>query len=136
MELYAAMVDNLDRHVGRLLEAVRANGLSEDTVVIFMGDNGAAAEDVYNGYPHSNFQSYLRANYDNAYENMGKPSSFISYGPQWAEAGSAPFSRHKTYTREGGFVAPMIVAGRGVERRGEKTDTYATGRFTRCVARV
>ena len=126
MELYAAMVDNLDRHVGRLLEAVRANDLYEDTVVIFMGDNGAAAEDFYNGYPHSNFQSYLRANYDNAYENMGKPSSFISYGPQWAEAGSAPFSRHKTYTREGGLVAPMIVAGRGVERRGEQTDTYAT----------
>jgi len=126
MELYAAMVDNLDRHVGRLLEALREHGLYEDTIVIVMGDNGAAAEDFYNGHPHADVQSYLRANYDNAYENMGKPSSFISYGPQWAEAGSAPFSRHKTYAREGGLVAPMIVAARGVQRQGEQTDAYTT----------
>jgi arylsulfatase len=42
---------------------------------------------------------------------MGRPGSFVSYGPQWAQAGAAPFSRFKTYTREGGIVAQMITAG-------------------------
>ena len=69
---------------------------------------------------------YVRANYDNTYENMGDPTSFVSYGPQWAEAGSAPFSRRKGYTREGGMVAPMIAAGPGVAARGAINDAYVT----------
>ena len=57
---------------------------------------------------------------------MGDPTSFVSYGPQWAEAGSAPFSRRKGYTREGGMVAPMIAAGPGVAARGAINDAYVT----------
>jgi arylsulfatase A-like enzyme len=47
MELYASMVENLDRHVGRLIDHLKANGLYENTLVVFMSDNGAAAEDFY-----------------------------------------------------------------------------------------
>ena len=49
MELYAAMVDNLDRHVGRLIDHLKATDRYDDTVIVFMGDNGAAGEDFYNG---------------------------------------------------------------------------------------
>ena len=111
MELYAAMVSNLDGHIGRLLAYLRDAGELDNTLVVFMSDNGAAAEDFYNRGP---FIDYLRARFDNGYENMGTQKSFVSYGPQWAEASSAAFSRHKTYTRQGGIVAPMIIAGRGV----------------------
>ena len=69
---------------------------------------------------------YIREHYDNSYENMGTVSSFVSYGPQWAEAGSAPFSRYKGYAREGGIVAPMVIAGRGVQARGDINSTYLT----------
>lgn len=123
MELYAAMVENLDHHVGRLIAHLEARGVYENTLVVFMSDNGAGAEDFYHTGP---FVDYIRSNYDNAYDNMGKPDSWVSYGPQWAEAGSAPFSRYKTYTREGGIVAPMIVAGPGVARRGEISHAYVT----------
>ena len=116
MELYAAMVENLDGHIGRLLDYLQAKGLLENTVVVFMSDNGAAANDFYNGEP---YKDYIRAHYDNRYENMGGPDSFVSYGAPWAEAGSSPFKRHKTYTSEGGITAPMIIAGRGVSRRRE-----------------
>ena len=67
-----------------------------------------------------------RAHYDNALENMGKANSFISYGKPWAEAGSAPFQRHKGYTREGGITAPMIIAGKGVGMAGVKSSAYLT----------
>ncbi len=123
MELYAAMVENLDYHVGRLLDHLKKNGLYENTLVIFMADNGAAAEDFYN---RTNYATYVQAHYDNSYENMGKPGSWVSYGPQWAEAGSAPFSRYKGYTREGGLVAPLIAAGAGVAGRGIINNSYLT----------
>ncbi len=122
MELYAAMVDNLDFHVGRLLNHLDEKNLRANTLIVFMSDNGAAAEDFYNG---TSYMDYVRANYDNSYDNMGKPGSFVSYGPQWAKAGSAPFNRYKSYPTEGGIVAPMIIAGRGV-KVSAKTSAYTT----------
>jgi len=116
MELYAAMIENLDGHIGRLLDYLEAKGLMKNTLVVFMSDNGAAANDFYNGEP---YKDYIRAHYDNRYENMGGPNSFVSYGAPWAEAGSAPFKRHKAYTSEGGITAPMIIAGHGVSQRDE-----------------
>lgn len=123
MELYAAMVDNLDDHVGRLIESLKANDLYDDTLIVFMSDNGAAAEDFFYA---DDFKEYLQANFDNSYEKMGSDKSFVSYGPQWAEAGSAPFQRRKGYTREGGIVAPMIIAGPGVAAKNVIDSTYLT----------
>ncbi len=123
MELYAAMVDNLDDHVGRLLDHLKANDEYKNTIVIFMSDNGAAAEDFYRSGP---FVDYIQAHYDNAYEKMGTSESFVSYDKQWAEAGSAPFQRYKGYTREGGIVAPMIIAGTGVSNSDRIRSSYAT----------
>lgn len=123
MELYAAMVDNLDDHVGRLLDYLRKAGLYENTLIVFMSDNGAAGEDFYNEGP---FTDYIQAHFDNAYELMGTARSFVSYDDPWAEAGSAPFMRRKGYTREGGIVAPMIIAGPGIASRDGADSTYVT----------
>ncbi|MBT8054418.1 MAG: arylsulfatase [Xanthomonadales bacterium] len=123
MELYAAMVDNLDNHIGRLLGYLKEVGLYENTLIVFMSDNGAAGEDFYNEGP---FTEHIRAHFDNSYETMGTARSFVSYGEPWAEAGSAPFMRRKGYSREGGIVAPMIMAGRGVARVGAIDPTYVT----------
>ena len=125
MELYAAMVENLDRHVGRLLDYLRTNDLYDETLIVFMSDNGAAAEtpDVPGGV----FHEYVRVHYDtNTYELMGRKGSFATYGPQWAEAGSAPFRLRKGFPSQGGLVSPMIMAGPPVARRDEFTDAYLT----------
>ena len=126
MELYAAMVDNLDDHVGRLVEYLKKNDLYHNTLIVFMSDNGPAGGDFYNGEPHEQFREYIREHHDNAYENMGKASSWVSYGPAWAEAGSAPFQRYKAFTREGGIAAAMIVSGMGVAESGVKNAQYLT----------
>jgi arylsulfatase A-like enzyme len=123
MELYAAMVENLDSHVGRLVSWLKDAGEYENTLIVFMSDNGAAGEDFYND---ESFRDYVRTHYSAAYEDMGRPGSWISYGVPWAEAGSAPYRRHKTHTLEGGIVAPMIVSGAGVERQGEISHAYVT----------
>lgn len=123
MELYAAMLDNLDFHVGRIIDALETMGLLGNTLIVFMSDNGAAANDFYVTEP---FQSFLQARYDNSYENMGSPTSFVSYGPQWAHAGAAPFNRYKGFGTEGGTAAPMIVAGRLVPFRDAIAKAYVT----------
>ncbi len=108
MELYAAMVDNLDEQIGRLIDFLKQEGLYDNTVIVFMSDNGAGAEDFYVQKPYADF---ISPRYDNRYENMGAINSFVSYGPQWAKAGAAPFSYYKGYGTEGGTVAPLIIKG-------------------------
>jgi len=123
MELYAAMVENLDGHVGRLLDYLKRSGQYDNTLVVFMSDNGAAGDDFYND---GRYVDYIRQHYDNKFENMGGPDSFVSYGPPWAEAGSAPFKRYKGFTSEGGIVAALIVSGDGVAGAGRRSDAYLT----------
>lgn len=123
MELYAGMVDNLDGNIGRLLQHLKDIGEYNNTIIVFMSDNGAAAEDFYNqGY----FRTFLRERFNNDYENMGRPNSFVSYGPQWAEAGSSPFKYFKGYTTEGGIIAPMIITVQNIERKNEISDEFLT----------
>ncbi|MEM8769702.1 MAG: arylsulfatase, partial [Pseudomonadota bacterium] len=123
MELYAAMVENLDDHVGRLLDYLKKNGLYERTLIVFMSDNGAEGADFYESGP---YRPFVRANYSNAYEQMGTPESWVSYGAAWAEASSAPFSRYKNYALEGGITAALIMAGKGVGARGTINHSYLT----------
>jgi arylsulfatase A-like enzyme len=115
MEIYAAMVENLDDHIGKLIQFLKESGRYDNTVIIFMSDNGAAAEDFYN-LPKG-FGPYLRMHYDNQYKNMGKETSFVSYGPQWAQAGAAPFKLFKSYATEGGIVTPLIISGKFITRK-------------------
>jgi arylsulfatase A-like enzyme len=67
MEFYASMVDNLDGHIGHLLDHLKKTGLYENTLIVFMSDNGAAGEDFYNEGP---FTEYIQAHFDNAYETI------------------------------------------------------------------
>ncbi|MDG1276152.1 MAG: arylsulfatase [Algoriphagus sp.] len=123
MELYAGMVDNLDFNIGRLISYLKETGQYENTLIVFMSDNGAAAEDFY----YSEFYGpYIQANYSEEYAEMGKVNSFISYGPQWAEAGSSPFKYYKGFTTEGGINTPMIISGPGVENKGDINDSFLT----------
>jgi arylsulfatase len=123
MELYAAMLENLDHHVGRLVTWLRESGEYERTVIVILSDNGAAYRDWWHG---GEAHEYIRANYDNHPDRMGRPGSWVSYGPGWGEAGSAPFSRRKAYARQGGLVSPLIVRGPGISRVGEREDAYVT----------
>lgn len=113
MELYAGMVDNLDHNVGRLIDYLKSIGEYENTLIVFMSDNGAAYRDFIN----VESRSALREYYNDDFENMGKPDSYISYGPQWAEAGTAPFRYFKDYATQGGINTPMLICGAGVVHR-------------------
>ena len=103
MELYAAMVERLDHHVGRLVEALRELGELENTLIVFFSDNGAAGEDVSGLADNITF---LPERFDLSYEAMGRMDSFVYYGPEWASAASGPYRYFKQFVHEGGIRVP------------------------------
>ncbi|WP_297795734.1 arylsulfatase [uncultured Eudoraea sp.] len=123
MELYAGMVDNLDVNIGRLVDYLKDIGAYENTLIIFMSDNGAAGEDYYN---NPDIKPYINPYFNNDYETMGEANSLISYGPQWAEAGSSPFRYYKEYATNGGIIASMIISGPGVEQQNVISNNFLT----------
>ncbi len=123
MEIYAGMVENLDFNVGRILHFLKGINEYENTLIIFMSDNGAAGEDFYN---NPIYGPYLKKNFTVKYEDMGKENSFISLGTGWAEASSAPFKYFKGFSTQGGIVSPIIMSGYGVNRKNEISNDFVT----------
>lgn len=124
MEIYAAMVDNLDHNIGRLVSYLRESGQYDNTLIVFMSDNGAAGENHTQFYPAG-------ANTNNAYANLGQRGSQIDYGLRWAEVSAAPFHLFKGTTAEGGISVPAIINlpkalhRQGVERGIARVDDLA-----------
>lgn len=100
MELYAAMVDNMDNNVGRLTSYLEEIGELDNTLIFFMSDNGAESDFEYN--PTFGNALVNQGYYDNSYENLGNKNSWAYYGPGWAQAAMAPFRLFKGYLNEGG----------------------------------
>ena len=92
MELYAGMIENLDFNIGRIINYLKKINEYKNTLIVFMSDNGAAAEDFYN---NPIYGKYIKDNFSVEYDDMGNENSFISLGTGWAEASSAPFKYFK-----------------------------------------
>lgn len=107
MELFSAMVEKLDENVGRLLDFLEAVGELDNTFIMFFSDNGAEGNPIEN--LHNNAE-WIPRRFDNSYENMGRRSSYVFYGPGWAQATTAPFRLFKAFPTEGGIRVPAIVS--------------------------
>lgn len=114
MEVYAGMVENLDYHMGRILDFLTDINELENTIVLFLSDNGSNPWDNTQ-YPGNEDGVYL-SQFDNRLENIGNPTSHIAYGIGWASAGSGPLNYFKMTAGEGGIRTPLIFSGPGVAR--------------------
>jgi arylsulfatase len=97
MSVHAAMIDRMDREIGRILGELEKMGVVENTLVMFLSDNGASAEMMVRGDGHR-----LDA-------ECGTGATFLSLGPGWSTMANTPFRKHKTWVHEGGISTPMIV---------------------------
>jgi arylsulfatase len=115
MELYAAMVENLDHHLGRLIEHLEAIGERNETLILFLSDNGAAADDRGPAGIDLSLRGWLAVQFPEAQiESWGRQGSYVEYGAAWAQIGMVPFRLFKGTLGEGGIRSPLIASGRGV----------------------
>jgi arylsulfatase len=116
MEVYAAMIDDMDFHLGRVLDALEQDGELDNTVIIFMSDNGAEGHDLEQALPQ--LTGHIEKCCDNRLENIGRPNSYVSYGHDWAQAGIALFRGYKAQPLEGGIRVPLIFSFSGWKLNG------------------
>ncbi|HEX9200080.1 MAG TPA: arylsulfatase [Acidobacteriaceae bacterium] len=108
MAIHAAMITRLDTETGKVMNQLRVMDVFENTVVIFLSDNGASAEEM------------IRGDGNDMAAPMGSAKSFLGLGPGWATAADTPFRLHKSWVHEGGIASPMVVSWPNGIR---KTDT-------------
>lgn len=108
MEVYAAMAEAMDFHVGRLIAHLKATGAYDNTVFLFLSDNGAEGSDPY---AITLGRWWLDANYRRDIDSLGAKGAYTVIGPSWGSAATSPLSTYKFYAGEGGLRVPLIVAG-------------------------
>lgn len=108
MEIHAAMVDHMDQEIGRVLQELKNNGQFDNTVILFLSDNGCSAEMMVRGNGHD------------PQARMGSADTHLCLGPGFATASNTPFRRSKIWVHEGGISTPLIVHwGNGINTKGE-----------------
>ncbi len=108
MAVHAAMVHRMDLEIGRVLEQIKAMGQLDNTLVFFVSDNGASAEQI------------LRGDGNDPNAPVGSAKTFLGLGPGWSSAANTPFRLHKSWTHEGGITTPLIVSWpAGIQAHGE-----------------
>jgi arylsulfatase len=99
MAVYAAMIDCMDQNIGRLLAALEETGEADNTLILFLSDNGGCAEE-----PGGRNTSAV----------PGPKEFYTAVGPAWGWAQNTPFRRYKSWVHEGGISTPLIVRWTGV----------------------
>jgi arylsulfatase len=96
MSVYAAMIECIDRSVGTLVDGLKERGMLDNTLIVFLSDNGGNAEGGPPGTTHGTGP-------------IGGPDSFVQLGMDWATLANTPFRRYKHFTHEGGISSPFIA---------------------------
>jgi arylsulfatase A-like enzyme len=145
MEVYAAMVDNMDQGIGRLLQALRDANRFDNTLVIYLQDNGGCAEDLGRKprakpveprapMGRDELQTQMNPTHTRAGEPVrtgpgampGPANTYIAYGRNWANVSNTPFRNYKSQNHEGGIATPLIAHWPGI------WDTHVLALGMRC----
>ena len=130
MQTYAGMADNMDHNIGKLLAYLEKIGEADNTLVIFLADNGADPNTLpmnpaYTDWYNKNYDYTYMEDYKGDYSAMGQKGSYADYGPGWAAHANTPHSYFKTFSTEGGLRVPFIARMPGTIPAGKKTNTFA-----------
>ena len=126
-EIYAAMVENLDVNVGRLIDYLEESGELDDTVVVFTSDHGASASE-HGQRPRRPGEGgpQIPGFIDNRFDNWGRLNSFVDHGLGFGEAATAPLKGFKGTHSEGGLRAAAFVRYPDAVAQGEVSGTFMT----------
>lgn len=127
MSVYAAQIHAMDRAIGRIIAALERNGMDENTVVMFLSDNGGCAEFLNEDGSENEWPGhYARTARPGEVCRVGNlegvepggATTFMSYDLPWANVSNTPFRRYKHWVHEGGIATPFIVRWPGKSRAG------------------
>ena len=108
MAIHAAMIERMDTEIGRIIKQLKVMKQYENTLIMFLSDNGASAEIMVRGDGHD------------PKAPLGSAKTYPCLGPGWSNTSNTPFRRHKTWTHEGGSCTPFIVHWpKGIKAQGE-----------------
>lgn len=122
MEVFAAMVDSINQNIQLLVSYLEESGVLDNTVVIFLSDNGAEGTPLEKS---PLLEGWLE-HFDNSFENMGRAGSYIFYGPNWAHATTAPGKHYKGHVSEGGIHVPAFIWRKEMASKGVIAGTPVT----------
>lgn len=108
MAIFAAMIDRMDQQIGRVVDDLKKNGEIENTLIVFLSDNGACAEWDWRGFDTQSSNNNI-LHTDEDLELMGGPGTYHSVGSGWANASNTPWRMYKHYNYEGGINSPGII---------------------------
>ena len=112
MAIHAAMIHRMDLEIGRVLDQIREMGAFDDTLVMFLSDNGASAEIMVRGDGHDPDAP------------LGSAGTYLCLGPGFSSAANTPFRLHKSWVHEGGIATPLIAHWpKGIKARNELRST-------------
>jgi arylsulfatase A-like enzyme len=131
MEVYAAQIDRMDQGIGRIVQALQDTGRLDDTLIIFLADNGACAEDIPEGVSIEELVDKLMIARSHTRDGRpvhignqpalmpGPEDTYQSYGTAWANLSNTPFRLYKHWIHEGGIATPLIFHWpEGITQRG------------------
>ena len=123
MEIYAAMVSDLDTYIGEVIDYLRTIDEFDNSLIVFISDNGAESgrRDLT-----PNIAEHVGIEYDHSLENLGSATSYVMYGRNWASASATPFHRHKATAFEGGVHVPAFAHFPGQIEPGTSNAAIAT----------
>jgi arylsulfatase len=107
MEIYAAMIQDMDHQIGVLLDVLKGTGQYDNTLIVFLSDNGA--EGHYLKWGLDPLVAWAGSCCDNSLDNMGAADSYLMLGPSWARVAMAPYRMFKGFTAEGGIKVPAFI---------------------------
>lgn len=113
MAVYAGMLDAMDFHLGRLVAHLKEIGEYENSIFIFLSDNGPEPSDPLQIISVS---PWVKFNYSTDIEDLGEKGSYTAIGPNWANAAASPGTFYKFYAGEGGVRVPLIVSGPNIQQ--------------------
>ncbi|MEH6609032.1 MAG: arylsulfatase [Halioglobus sp.] len=109
MEIYAGMIDYMDESIGRVLQHLRNKGEYDNTLVVFISDNGPSKTSMADYMALGGKAADFFGSFDNSLENKGRPGSSTDIGPGWAYASATPLRLFKGYVTQGGIQVPAII---------------------------
>lgn len=133
MATYAAMIEDQDRSIARLLDHLKETNNLHKTLVIYLSDNGPEGLDPFNPHTGSEFTAnWMKANFDSSADNIGTETSENFIGVSWANAATGGLSWWKWFIGEGGIRTPLMIVPPG----GFSTDYAKAGELTDAVLSV